>query len=126
MKSTTIHRVIVLHVATMSIVLFVILTAHGSDMQITEDKAVWIANTLAKNLGYDVESMRVEATHYTTPSNKYLAGHREGYYDNERNSLQGKKYWIVYSYNPKFKKGGDIIVFIDSSNGEIIFYILGK
>jgi len=95
-------------------------------MQITEDKAIELANKEAKNLGYNIESMKVKVTHYSTSSNEYLSDSDEEYYVVRRNKLKNKEYWAVYYSNPKFKKGGDLCIFIDSSTGDVLTNIRGK
>ena len=123
MRVQMIYLFTVLTVASM---LVSSIKVYGDGMQILEDKAIEIANKEAKKLGYSIEDMKVKATHYNTPLNEYLSDSEEDYYVERRNKLKNKGYWTIYYYNPKFKKGGDLCIFIDSSNGDVITYIRGK
>lgn len=112
--------------ATLMLTSFINIKAYGNNMQIIENKAIEIANKEAKNLGYDIESMTVKATHYKSPLNEYISDSKEEYYVERKSKLENKEYWAIYYFDPKFKKGGDICIFIDSSNGEMITSIRGK
>lgn len=93
--------------------------AYGNDKRITKDKAIEIANDEVEKLGLDHESLKVEATKYNTPWNKYLPKDDKEYAV-DRKKLKNKQYWAVYYYNPMYKKGGDLCIFIDYNNGKVI------
>ena len=104
---------------------------YGNDMKIIKEKAIGIANKEAKKLGYDVESMNIKITKYNTPWNEYLSKESKTEYDIERKKrLTNKEYWAVYYYPKPQKdqvmKGGDICIFVDANNGEIITNIRWK
>lgn len=108
------------------VTLFANIIAYGNDMRIVENMAIEIANKEAKKLGYNIESMTVRASHYKSPLNEYISDSKEEYYVERRGKLKNKEYWAIYYSDPKFNKGGDICIFVDSSNGEIITSIRGK
>lgn len=126
MKSRVTYFCNILTVVLMLTLSCKIISTYGDDMLITEAKAIELANKEAKRLGYNTESMQVKATHYNTPMNEYLSGSDEEYSVVRRNKLKNKEYWSLYYYNPKFKKGGDFCIFIDSRNGAVITDIRGK
>ncbi len=118
MRLRKFYLLIFLQVAV-ALTAFMTLEAYGTNTRITEDKAIELANKEGKKLGYDVDSMRVKATHYTTPSNPYLSDSDDRYTLERRDKLKNKEYWAVYYVNPKFTKGGDLCIFIDSNTGEV-------
>lgn len=103
------------------------MVACGVDMKIFKEEAIKIANNEIEKLGYDVKNMEMEISKYNTPWNKYLPKNSDSEYIIERkNKLINKEYWAIY-YKPKgLILGGDICVFVDSTNGEIITTIRGK
>lgn len=129
MRLKLIYIVIIILVTIIHLIINV--KAYEGNMKITKEKAIEIANKEAKELGYDVESMNIELTKYNTPWNKYLPKESETEYDMERRKkLTNKEYWAVYYY-PKPQrnqvvKGGDICIFIDANNGDVITNIRWK
>ncbi len=102
----------------------------GGDMEITKKEAIKIANKEVIKLGYDVKSMDVWISKYNTPWNAYLPKDSKSEYHIERqNKLKGKKYWAV-NHTPKpstgIVLGGNVCIFVDANNGEIITSIRGK
>ncbi len=99
---------------------------YGIADRITKEKAIEIANSEAEKLGYDVESMSVEATKYSNPWNEYVPKDNKEYAA-ERNQLKNKQYWAVY-YAPMGKhiKGGDLCIFVDYNTGMVITKIRWK
>lgn len=101
--------------------------ACGGNMNLTENKAIEIANKAAENLGYDVKAMNMTVNKYTTPWNEYLPESSESQYIVERRKkLVNREYWAVYFHHARKIKGGDIAIFIDSKNGEVITDYRGK
>lgn len=125
MRLRTKYFVIILQIALI-LTSSTILKAYGNNMQIPENRAIEIANNEAKKLGYSIEVMQVKVTHYNTPLNEYVSDSEEEYHAKIRSKLKNKGYWTVYYSNQNFKKGGDLCIFIDSSNGGVITYIRGK
>jgi|GEM_PF-4375065 len=103
----------------------------AADVKIKRNAAIKIADREAKRLGYNVDSMDMEASLLYTPSSKYLP------YENSKsglvlkNKLKNKVYWVVY-YAPRMEgnpeeddsvtvpAGGDLSIFIDANTKEII------
>jgi hypothetical protein len=119
-------------VILLSICSYIIVNAQGNTMKITEDQAIKIANKEAKNLGYSVETMSLKVAEYNTPWNDYLHNNSKSeYVIGRQEKLKNKKYWAIYFYpNPKIQgamvKGGDLCIFVNSINGEIITTVRGK
>ncbi len=104
---------------------------YGTDIKIKRNDVIKIADKEAKRLGYDVDSMDMEASLLYTPSSKYLP------YENSKsglelkNKLKNRIYWVVY-YSPRVEGnpeedesvtvpvGGDLTIFIDANTKEII------
>lgn len=107
-------------------------TNRGNMNNIGKEKAIKIANKEAINLGYDIKIMDIKINRYDTPWNDYLPKDCKSEYCIERqNKLINKKYWtIYYYYKPKQSgesfKGGDLCIFIDAHNGEILTTYRGK
>ena len=101
--------------------------ANGDNIQITETKAIELASEEAKNMGYDVKTLQVRATHYKTPSNEYLPANSDSaFIAKKRNKLRNKEYWAIYFVKHSNKKGGDLSIFIDSNTGAVITEIRWK
>lgn len=101
-------------------------------MNITKEQIIEIANKEAIMLGYDTKIMDIKVTKYNTPWNDYLPKDCNSDYCIERqNKLMNKEYWAVYYYyKPKQAeesyKGGDLCIFVNANNGDIITIYRGK
>lgn len=100
----------------------------GSNMVITKEHAIEIADREAMRLGYDTKVMNMEIDEQNTKWSTYilstpsaLEGARE-----LKDALKKRKYWAVY-YGPKgLVLGGDIFIFIDRDTGEILGVLRGR
>lgn len=97
---------------------------------ITRTKAIELANTEAKKLGYTLASLDLSVE--PTPSDRanFLKRH-PGYkdYKSVMTKLNGHRFWAIY-FSPKSKTeivlGGDLWIFIDAYNGKTLSVIRGK
>ena len=101
------------------------IAAFSIELPISKHKAILIANNEVNQYGLNVNALKVEATKYNTPWNKYLPKDNKAY-DNDRNKLKDREYWAVYYHNPIYKKGGDLCIFIDANSGNVISKIRWK
>lgn len=103
-----------------------------AQIKLRMEKALELANKEAITLGYDIKSMNVELDENNTAWNTFISKY-PSYLENNpeiKNKLKDRNYWAVY-YKPTVKPGeilfgGGLLVFVDSSNGEIITVIRGK
>lgn len=106
--------------------------AHEHEMNVSRDKALEIANSEAKKIGYDITIMNIITTKYNTPWNKYLPkDSNDEYHAGKMSKLKNREYWAIYYYPDRKKvglgyKGGDFCIFIDTNSGEIITDIRWK
>lgn len=78
--------------------------------------------------GYIVEDMRVQADQNNTVWKEFVAGNPLVLQNEivKRMKIEEKTYWVIYYGPKKLIPGGDVWVFVDANNGEIIGVILGK
>jgi len=93
--------------------------------------ALKLASKYAEELGYDVNSMNIEISKYNQPYNEYFPkDEKDEYAVERRNKLKGKNYFAVYFFTPIrgniATSGGDVCVFIDTENGNILTDYRGK
>jgi len=117
----------ILVIVALSVVFFLKVYAIST---VTKEKAVEIANKEALRFGYDIKTMDVWISKYDTPWNPYLPrGSKSEYIIERQNKLKSKKYWAI-NYTPiqgmGIALGGNICVFIDANNGEVITIYRGK
>ncbi len=99
----------------------------GDVMNIGKTEAVEIANQEVERLGYNIKSMNVEVVKNLMPSTWSNSSDVESrYFKEEKNKLNGKEFWMIY-YSPKvLKLGGDVRLFVDINNGDILVRVRGK
>jgi len=119
-------------------VLMVFLVSNGAlgngtiekNMVITQIKAIELANSEAKRLGYAIDSLDLKVEPTASDRNSFLKNH-PGYrdYKSVMSKLNNRRFWAIY-FSPKPKTeivlGGDLWVFIDAENGETLSVIRGK
>jgi len=115
------------------IVVFLSNSVWAGDMKITNEQAIEIANRKAISLGYNAKFMNMQITLHNVPWNKCLPKEESTseYVRERQNKLNGKEYWAIYYYpRPQVEegivKGGDVCIFVDSQNGEVLTNYRGK
>jgi len=113
-------RLLLTTVFTLVASLLIVDNILGDGTKISNGKALSIAQKEAKKLGYQTESMDVEATLYKTHWNRILPkDSTDEYYLERQDKLKGRIYWAVY-FSPSGSLGGDVCIFVDSTTGEIL------
>ena len=111
--------------------LFLFLLARpGHCTELPKEKVIEIAKKAARDLGFDLKKMTMEADENNTkwkkefPSLENAPGHIG-------KKVKDKKYWAVYfePFPPSdpntVQLGGDLWVFIDANTGEVLTYWKG-
>ena len=100
------------------------------DTMMVNNRIAEIASKEARRLGYEINKMNVEVESVIHDVEKFTEKHPM-YKKNKlfKEKMGSQKFWAVY-FSPKQTDdilfGGDLWVFIDSTNGEIITTIRGK
>lgn len=98
----------------------------SGNMNISQEKALEIANNKAIELGYDISEMNIKIDKDHAEWDNYVKSGPISKYDMELlKKLEGKKYWIVRYIPKKIQFGGDLLVFIDKNSGEVISFLQG-
>ena len=97
------------------------------NMRLPKESVLQIANKEAIRLRYDIHNMVAAIDENNTTWNKYISS---GFFLNSnpmlRDKLKDKEFWAIY-YAPKdMQFGGDLWIFVNAMNGEIITEIKGK
>ena len=97
------------------------------NMRLSKESILQIANIESVRLGYAIHNMIVDVDESNTAWNKYISN---GFFLQSnpvlRDKLKDRVFWAIY-YAPKEKQfGGDLWIFVDAKNGEIITRIKGK
>jgi hypothetical protein len=112
-----------------SLLLF-LLARPGHCTELSKEKVIEIAKQAARDLGFDLKKMTMEADVNNTkwkeafPSIEKAPGHIG-------KKVKDKKYWAIYfepisSSDPSVVQlGGDLWVFVDANTGEILTYWKG-
>lgn len=126
-----INKVILLMVVVILAILFSnYLIANKNDRSISQIKALEIANAEAVKLNYNIENKNIIIKSYDINQNEYLDNYKNSKNYQERlNLLSDHKYWTIYYYPFSYDsiiKGGDLCIFIDAINGNVIMNLRGK
>ena len=94
---------------------------------VLEKEAIDIGNKEAARLGYNISDMRVDVDEKNTKWNEHIkSGPVLEWNPDIRDKLKNKEYWAIF-YGPiKKQLGGDIVIFVDKVNGEVIAVIQGE
>ena len=94
----------------------------------TLETAAESAKKALRDLGYEVDKMRMAADESNSRWERYVAG-TPGILESplvRDMKLGDKRYWVLYFRPVEKRKGGDAWVFVDRDTGEIIGLIRGK
>jgi len=116
-------------IAITSVLIIGLATFAGAEKEWTRTEILQIADKEAIRIGYDVEHMSVSFDVYNTKWEDYLKSFKGigGMPDVEKELEEHNNYLAIH-FAP-FKKmilGGDLWVFIDLDNGEVITVIRGQ
>ncbi|MBI4365324.1 MAG: hypothetical protein HY543_00740 [Deltaproteobacteria bacterium] len=97
------------------------------NMHISIGQAVEKANTKAIQLGYDVSTMTVSADENNAKWRQFTGRvNLRAHLPDISKQITGKEYFAVY-YRPKIEQlGGDLWIFINRNNGEVLGIWRGK
>lgn len=103
----------------------------GAKTMIQRDRAVELAKTEATRLGYSIETMEISADETNSRWVEFVRPtDLPRQYPDLAPKLAARRYWAVW-LKPRQKPGhivlgGDIFVFVDATNGEILGVLRGK
>lgn len=102
--------------------------ATADDAQLSRDKVVEVASREAAKMGYDLNTLAVDVSEYSTPWNRCLDREATSAYARERlEKLTGRDYYAVVFWPKEFKGvGGGLCVYVDKHSGEIITSIRNR
>ncbi len=94
---------------------------------ITKTEAVTIANKEATRLGYNLNRIESSADAENSVWTHYL---RQGVlrlrHLNLERKLASKRFWAIYYAPRQSQFGGDLFVFVDKENGDVIDHLKGQ
>jgi hypothetical protein len=115
---------------SVSFLMLFLLARQGHCNDLSKERVIEIAKQAARDLGFDLKKMTIEADENNTKWKEEFAS-IENAPGHIGKKVKDKKYWAVYfapippSDPNTVQMGGDLWVFVDANTGEVLTYWKG-